>query len=182
MFGFQATPQNSSGTKIGTLVNTGASTQIVSSNKYITHTSSGITGSGSKSWSFNWIAPATGTGTATIYAAFNITNADGTTNGDICYLSTLVIPENTTGISSLGNEMELISIFPNPSNDYIIVKVNENNFGKDFYISDIKGKKVAEGKLLNKESTHVDLTKLHSGVYFMRVLQTNLSTIKFVKE
>lgn len=70
-FGFEISPQNSTGTLLGTLIATNTTeTKLIGSGKYITHTSSGATGSGSKVWTFQWTAPVAGTGTVTFYGSF----------------------------------------------------------------------------------------------------------------
>ncbi len=91
-FGFEVSPQNTTGTIIGTIVNTSTQTGILASG-YIGHTSSGNTGTGTKTWSFDWTAPAVGTGALTFYGAFNCANGNGSTSGDIIYTSTLAIQE-----------------------------------------------------------------------------------------
>ena len=95
-FGFQASPQNASGTLIGTLISTNAQTQLTGGSKYITHSLSGTTGSGSKSWSFDWRAPAVGTGNVTFYAAFNVSNSDNSFTGDTIKLKSITITEDLT--------------------------------------------------------------------------------------
>ncbi len=92
-FGFEVSPQNVSGILLGTLINTSSETQLIGSNKYITHTSSGTSGSGSKTWTFNWTAPASGTGDVTFYGAFLVTNNDNSSGGDATNTSTLVVSE-----------------------------------------------------------------------------------------
>ncbi len=69
--GFQVSPQNIAGTKLGNLI-AGSGTQIVSL-KYLTHTTPKTTATAV--WTFQWIAPAAGTGTVTFYGAFAITQA-----------------------------------------------------------------------------------------------------------
>jgi hypothetical protein len=93
-FGFEISPQNITGGLLGTLVNTSTQTHLVGSNKYITHTSSGTTGTtGFHTWTFNWTAPVTGTGAVTFYGAFNATNASNNSSGDTIFLSTLTVQE-----------------------------------------------------------------------------------------
>ena len=71
-FGFEVSPQDSaSGTILGTLVVTNSAQTALAGSGYITQTLSGISGTGSKSWSFNWVAPHAGNGTVTFYGAFN---------------------------------------------------------------------------------------------------------------
>lgn len=114
-FGFQISPQNQSGTLLGTLVNTSTLTQIIGQNKYITHTTAGNQGSnGSHTWTFDWIAPAAGTGPVTFYGAFNATNANSSTSGDLVFLSTLAVQENvSSGLTETAKENGF-SVFPNP--------------------------------------------------------------------
>lgn len=82
-YGFEVSPQNSSGTIMGSLVLTNTTeTRLVGTGGYITHTSNGVSGSGTKTWTFKWTAPASNQGPVTFYGAFNMSNADGTSNGD----------------------------------------------------------------------------------------------------
>lgn len=64
--GFEVSPQNASGTLLGTLI-AGAGTQLVGVNKYVTHQSANTT---TNTWTFGWVAPASGTGQVTFYGAF----------------------------------------------------------------------------------------------------------------
>jgi hypothetical protein len=122
-FGFQVSPQNVSGALLGTLINTSAQTQLTGGNKYITHTSGGTSGSGSKTWSFDWTAPVAGTGSVTFYGAFNVTNAGGNSSGDTIYTSTLVIAENTgVGMGSITSGGHSISIYPNPVSEQLNIQ------------------------------------------------------------
>ncbi|UPT69076.1 MAG: immunoglobulin domain-containing protein [Sphingobacteriales bacterium JAD_PAG50586_3] len=92
-FGFQISPQNTAGTQRGTLVVTDASATQIVNTKYITHRTAGTAGSGSRTWSFNWVAPAAGTGAFSFYGAFNATNSNNNVTGDIIYLEELLIAE-----------------------------------------------------------------------------------------
>jgi hypothetical protein len=116
-FGFQISPQKSGQYK-GTLIVTQANaTQIVgSTKKYIEHKSTGTAASptGTRSWSFDWTAPAAGTGSVTFYGAFNATDASATSSGDQIYTSTLLVTEDpTSGIADV-NTKNNIDLFPNP--------------------------------------------------------------------
>jgi hypothetical protein len=93
-FGFQISPQNTAGTQRGTNVITDATnTQLVGGNKYVTHRTAGTAGNGSRTWSFNWVAPAAGTGEFSFYGAFNATNSGSNSSGDIVYLEELPVVE-----------------------------------------------------------------------------------------
>ncbi len=67
--GFQVSPQNVSGSLLGTLI-AGTGNQLVGNGKYVTHSSGVLTPTAT--WSFQWIAPPTGTGAVTFYGAFVI--------------------------------------------------------------------------------------------------------------
>ncbi len=100
-FGFQMSPQATNGTYLGTMVVTNSTeTQIVST-KYIEHTSAGTSGTNSKTWSFNWVAPAAGTGAVTFYACFNAANGINGSSGDQIYKTTYTINECVVSASIL---------------------------------------------------------------------------------
>lgn len=115
-YGFQISPQSINGTLLGQLVVTNATATKIVGGKYITHTASGTAGMGTKTWTFNWVAPAAGTGDVTFYGTFNFTNSSSTASGDIVRSNTLVISEDSTtsGIAPVdGDELAAI-LYPNP--------------------------------------------------------------------
>ena len=101
-FGFEVSPQNSSGIKLGTLINTSNQTKLVGAAKYVTHTTAGNSGANTKSWTFNWTAPAVGSGAVTFYGSFMAANGNGTSSGDIVYRSSYTVSEAVaSGISEV---------------------------------------------------------------------------------
>ena len=93
-FGFEISPQDASGNLIGSMNDLGSETIIQAGGVYITHSSNQILTPDSKYWQFEWTAPMAGSGIATFYGAFNITNNDGSYTGDSVLVSTLVVPED----------------------------------------------------------------------------------------
>lgn len=92
--GFQLTSLNSSNAMTGTIAaGSGTSLQTSSSKTYISQD-----GSNSSSWSFDWTAPLSGSGTVTFYTAFNGSNANSSTSGDLIYLKTFSTSQATTNI------------------------------------------------------------------------------------
>jgi hypothetical protein len=125
-YGFEISPQGTTGTQKGTLVVTNATeTKLVGTTaKYITHKSTGTTGMGSKTWTFDWIAPAAGSGNAILYGAFNAANGNGTNSGDQIFLSSLLIQENlSTGISEMVNNFDHWVIYPNPCKELSLIHI-----------------------------------------------------------
>lgn len=93
VYGFEVAPLGAAGALVGTpLITNTTDTKLVSS-KYVTHTSASISGSGSRSWSFNWTAPAAGTGSVTFYGGFLLGDGDGGEGGDYVKTSTLTVTE-----------------------------------------------------------------------------------------
>ena len=92
-FGFEVSPQNAAGTQKGTITITDPTNTKVVSTKYVTHTSAGNTGSGSRAWSFNWTAPAAGTGQVGFYGAFIVGNNNGSESGDLTYITSTFVQE-----------------------------------------------------------------------------------------
>ena len=85
-FGFEVSPQNAAGTYKGTMIVTNTAQTKITGTKYITQTAGGNTGTGTKSWTFNWVAPAAGTGTVTFYGSLMAANNNGGTSGDATYI------------------------------------------------------------------------------------------------
>jgi hypothetical protein len=173
--GFEVSPQSISGALLGTLT-AGSGNQVVGT-KYVTH-SAAISGS-SATWTFNWTAPAAGTGAVTFYGAFAISQSS-------TKLSTLVVAEkNTTLIYPLSNEMKC-QFFPNPVRDEMSIFFSLQNSERiSILIYDISGKEI---KTLLDEVVPSGLVKrsfklrdlLPSGIYFVTL--SNGSTIVFSKK
>lgn len=80
----------------------------------VTHKLNGGVGTGTKTFTFNWVAPATNVGNVTFYAAGNAANGTNTTAGDFIYTATQLVIPNTAGINSQSALLENVSVFPNP--------------------------------------------------------------------
>ena len=114
-YGFELTAENASGVKEGSFTITDPSrTKTANGGKAVTHTSAGNSASGNSiSWSVDWTAPATGTGTITFYTAVNASNSNGSTSGDQIYTG-------TRSASEFILNPEITGIAPNTvSQDYV---------------------------------------------------------------
>ena len=76
------------------------------------------------------------------------------------------------------NELDKISIYPNPTSDKLNFKGSFNEILK-VSIFDILGKKVMDASL--KTNDALDVSKLHTGLYIIKFDEYN-TTYKFVKE
>ncbi len=125
-YGFQISPMNASGVLQGSIIITNPSVTKIVNSKYITHTASGTAGTGGRSWSFDWVAPAAGTGDVTFYGAFNFSNANTQSNGDIIRTNTLTISEDegTSGISAIDGDPFSAVLYPNPLYETATLRLN----------------------------------------------------------
>jgi hypothetical protein len=162
-FGFEISPQSVSGAKLGILTITDAvRTKLIGSGKYITHTAAGTSGTGSISWSFNWTAPPAGTGDVTFYGAFNFTNHNNASSGDIIKLSELVLNEDLfTGTETLSKEDD-IKLYPNPASDVATISIPGIN----------------EVKLVQIFNVNGDLVRTYDNETLLKPLQLNVSMLK----
>ncbi|MBU2649428.1 MAG: T9SS type A sorting domain-containing protein [Bacteroidetes bacterium] len=94
-FGFELTAEDALGSKTGSLLVTDPlQTKFTNNQKAITHTSDGNTPVGNmKVWNMSWTAPNPGVGNVIFYASFNAANGNGSTSGDVIYLSQLEVQE-----------------------------------------------------------------------------------------
>ncbi len=179
-FGFEISPQNNAGTLQGTLAITdGTRTQFTGTgNKWITHKTAGTTNSGADSiqWSFNWTAPASGTGPVTFYAAFNCANNDGSRSGDIICTSTLVIPDSmqSAGVPVIESNRFNLSVFPNPATNVLNVGFSlEEQDLVTIKMYDMYGKLVDtflnETKSVGEYKMAFDLKNHATGIYFLHL-------------
>lgn len=173
LYGFELTAEGSMDEKIGTFSIIDDGTMLVNNNAAVTHTHAGTTPeNGSKTWTMEWKAPAAGSLGTTFYAAFNTANGDGTSSGDVIYLSSLYVMEDdgSTGLVN-ANSGHKVYPYPNPVTSRIYID-GIPDFGSEIAISvyDMAGKLVRSditsgisGKI------EVDLSGLKSGKYFVRL-------------
>jgi len=83
--GFEVSPQDSSGTQLGTLI-AGSNNHLTGGTKYVTQNAR--INSSPATWIFQWKAPAAGTGNVTFYAAYIISKL-------VTKLENITVPENT---------------------------------------------------------------------------------------
>ncbi len=188
-FGFQLSPQTTAGALVGTMTNTSSATKLTGGGKYLTHTTSGLTGTGGvKSWSFDWTAPASGTGDVTFYGAFNHANGNGGTTGDSIFKTTFVVKEKVAGVGINKDELSQLgfTVYPNPASNAIYVK-NDNSIAfNQLEIYDLTGKLIYtlnENEIINLDlQVKINLNNLEKGMYLMKISNNNevLGTTKFL--
>ena len=186
-FGFEISPQNSAGTQKGTMANITSGTQIILSGKYITHTSSGVSGSGNKIWNFKWTAPASGQGPVTFYGAFNATNNNNSDIGDSIFKTSTTVTEDMAGVQNYDASYFSFSAFPNPTTDKINVHftlMESSSVEMDLF--DIYGNNIrhlfSETDMNGAISKSFDVSSFPKGIYFLLLnVDGNISLQKIVK-
>jgi len=144
---------------------------------------SGTGGNGTiYSKTFTWTAPASGTGTVSIWAALNAVNgntqADG---GDLWNTNHIAINEwggSSTGISSIESNLFSVNVFPNPVSSILNLSYLLNEDTRvNISLYDLEGREVAKlfneiqnsGTKIERMSIPSDLIK---GVYILK-FETN---------
>jgi len=188
-FGFEISAQTASGTTAGTAIITNATTTkfaLTTSTRWVTHTLTGSSASstpGTKTWSYNWTAPASGTGTVTFYGAFNRANNSNSVIGDSIFLSQLVVPESTTGILDAVDD-SWFSVYPVPALNNIFIHLNlDNNSPHQIELTDIAGKiirTVADNKMSSSQGNTIEVNTagINPGIYFIRLIHDSSVTVK----
>ena len=174
-YGFELTPQTAtSNIGLGTWI-AGVGTSI--STKYIRQSVKG-TGT-SKTWTFQWTAPATAT-TVTFYGAFNYANNNGSTSGDVIKTSSVTVLANTTSLAENNTPIPLISVFPNPTTEVLHIASTELfEQGLVYSIDGKLVKKISEQELLSKT---ISVTDFNNGLYYLQLLVNNKNlVVKFSK-
>jgi hypothetical protein len=174
--GFEIVALNSSNANMGTatLISPAYTSSTIGSGgrNYVIQTFSGTS---QKKWSFNWTAPAAGKGKVTIYGTFNAANGDGSSGGDIIYTSKMSIKEGTaTTIASLDINNTDVSLYPNPTSDYVNLSYQLN---KDANVTidlcDILGQKIktllVENKSAGEQTDLLDVNAVAKGAYFLQI-------------
>lgn len=85
------------------------------------------------------------------------------------------------GSGSGGNNTDsLITIYPNPATQNIVIHSNQNSIGRVFTVYNIEGRKILTGKL-NAEKTRVALDHLPGGLYIISIDNLFKQKIKLTK-
>jgi len=102
--------------------------------------------------------------TASIYFDFNPPIVTNTTEN-------VMVSELPTNVHNLGGaEGMKIEIFPNPVTNHIFIK-KEKSKTLEYQITDVNGRLLINGKLTN-EIHNITFTKMNSGVYFIKIINT----------
>lgn len=183
-FGFENAVQNAAGTAdLGTLTPIGTTeTQLKTGSfnyagaKYITHKNTSNTGTGSRSWTYNWTAPIAGTGPVNFYGAFNVADGTGGTDLDTIYITSMVVNEDLSGIAPNSNS-SIISVYPSVSNGTFTFQNDAMQNGNyELVIYNLAGE-IVLSKTINSKVETLNLN-VPSGLYFVNFKTGNSTTVR----
>ncbi|GAB5418430.1 MAG: hypothetical protein Crog4KO_33560 [Crocinitomicaceae bacterium] len=147
------------------------------SRDYVTHTASSNTSS-TQLWAWTWTAPATNVGDVTFYVAANVANDDGSTSGDMIYLSQHVIGS----VADVNEEEIAESSFEagySPESNTVVVDFTSLTAGDMFFnLVDMNGKSVYTKSMVSSsvgENKHaVNLpSSIDNGMYVVHFFVGN---------
>ena len=126
---------------------------------------------------------ATGTGGSVAYSVGQIVYTTSTgTSGSVAQGVEQAYEISSVGIKETALNISL-SIFPNPTSDYLTLKVEDyNKEALSYNLLDEQGKSVLNEQITNQD-TQVAMSTLARGIYFINVLQANkkIQTFKIIK-
>ena len=126
-------------------------------------------------WYFNGVIDSGAT------SSFYIASASGnysvqTTDSNLCINSSNPYKYTTTAIHDI-HEMPTVSIYPNPTNDFLILNAANQFIGSEYNITDLTGRAITTGKI-NNTTTRIDVRHLSLGIYIIQVDQQSYKVIK----
>ena len=126
---------------------------------------------------------ASGSGGSVAYSVGQIVYSTSTgTSGSVAQGVEQAYEISSVGIKETALNISL-SIFPNPTSDYLTLKVEDyNNEALSYSLLDEQGKLVLNDQITNQD-TQVAMSTLARGAYFINVLQANkkIQTFKIIK-
>ena len=159
--GFQVSPQSQSGALLGSIA-AGTGNWVIG--KFVTHSTPKNTATAV--WTFQWTAPAKGTGDVNFYGAFAITR--NTTKTQV-----LKVTEKLgSGIQE--SDLFSINVFPNPVSNQLNLLFNNNNKNAVIDLLDLNGKEILHKELNNNTAENaIDVSTIKEGNYIVKILADN---------
>lgn len=187
-FGFQLTALNSSNTNAGTFSNLQGAihSSTVGGKLIIEHAAQLAKTNNQYEATFNWKAPATGTGNVTFYGVINAVDNNAQVGGDKPSPPfTIALTETpTASVNNVSRSMK-IEAYPNP----VITQLNLKNLEKgnyDIQAYDISGKKIYSTNIsitATGEETSINTADWANGIYHLQLSKGGIKqTIVVMKQ
>jgi hypothetical protein len=127
-----------------------------------------------------------GTSTPDLYVSSVAKSNDGESyrcviTMDVCTdtTSAALLNVNTTAINSV-KAIDGFDVYPNPANDHLVISGSDEHRDAAFNFLDMTGRSVLQGRL-SGQSTAVNINDLASGVYVIKIGESNKQSYRIVK-
>lgn len=192
LFGFAMEALRSTGANAGSFVHTfptqtQSKTATANGRTSATHLLNAGLSTNSKTFTFNWVAPATNVGTVTFYAGGNAANNNGTAAGDFIYTTSQLVHDSATvsGISQPVSVLEGVNIFPNPVSSVLGISLNtieKENVKIELYnlAGQFQDLLLVEPETAGIHKYSFDVSQRYSGLYLLKVTAGSKISVKKV--
>jgi hypothetical protein len=188
-FGFQTLSAynpvllKTSGTQV--LIST-TETQVKSlgTKRYVTHKLASSTGTGTRTWTYKWVAPNPTEGTVVFYGDFNAANNNNATSGDKIYTTSLTLDAAPVHMDDLKEADFEASVYPTLAEDVVNVEWNRGSLAlMRLEVFSISGDRIHTADYPGiAESASFETTGWARGTYIVRLLSGDkVSVHKIVK-
>ena len=137
--------------------------------RYVEHTINGTAPPAgvfeTKSWTFNWIAPATRRGKVTLYAAGNGANSDGGTGGDYIYTANASVCSGAVQANFDGDGKADLSLFRPSDGVWYRLNSRDNSFAAAQFGSN--GDKVVPGDFDGDDKNDLAVWRPSNGAWYI---------------
>ena len=104
-------------------------------------------------------------------------NPDQQNSGTLGMLYQTVL--NVLGVSEITTKQDKVSVYPNPTADYITLQISSKEKPKEVSVYDLSGKLVMQKEI---NSDRIDLSSLINGVYLLTFKNSDIKPIKIIKK
>jgi len=87
---------------------------------------------------------------------------------------------NALGVDEHGFEKSF-TFYPNPAQDKITIKTDDNNMGVKYVVTDQLGRQFSNGTITDQE-TIIDVDQFSNGIYFIQIGQNKNKVFKMIKK
>lgn len=168
-FGYQFSALSGSNITAGTYSNISAGSKqsnASASIKVVEHSARINAGANTFTASFDWTAPASGTGPVTMALSVNAVNGDNSTSGDQYNSTTLTMNESSTSVGTIAKS--IASVYPNPASEQLTVQL-ETNGNTVLHLFDGSGRLVYHNST-NDATIRINTTAFAKGMYYLQVI------------